>query len=181
MKKITTIRQEVDRQEMQRLRNEVAGLRGTLRALGEELDARSALVERYRDAEYRAACAETRYSQSAEKALLSYLLREVDDWAGATFPQRTPESLSKHILKEAKELVENPSDPEEIADLFILLANLVGLLQYDPVKIISAKMAKNRLRVWGMPDADGVVEHVREKCPGCGISVEPHERSTRCP
>ena len=57
MKKITTIRQEVDRQEMQRLRNEVAGLRGTLRALGEELDARSALVERYRDAEYRAACA----------------------------------------------------------------------------------------------------------------------------
>lgn len=81
-------------------------------------------------------------------------------WANATFGQANPHSKSAHLLKEAIELRQQPDDVEEMADVFLLLAHLSD--GHDLVGAARAKLDKNRRRVWGKPDADGVVEHVAE-------------------
>lgn len=96
---------------------------------------------------------------------LGRLAREIDEWAKATFPGTNERSKAEHLRREAEELAANPTDVEEMADVFILLANLTGYLGIDLAVAVEAKMAKNRKRKWGAPDAQGVVEHVRDFDP----------------
>lgn len=99
---------------------------------------------------------------------LETLFLEVGEWAVATFTQATPESWCKHLQKEVSELAAKPSDLEEIADCMILLAGLVHKQSYTPEDLrqaIREKLEINKKRVWGQPDKDGVVEHVREEQP----------------
>lgn len=93
---------------------------------------------------------------------LDALAIEINEWAAVTFPFRTAASVAEHLRREAHELAEAPLDPEEMADVFILLANLWKLTGVDLPCAVAAKLAKNRARKWGKPDAQGVVEHVRE-------------------
>lgn len=83
-------------------------------------------------------------------------------WARATFPQATADSWSKHLLKEARELADEPTSGEEMADVFHLLVGLARVSGVDLVGEVARKFAINRARAWGHPDADGIVEHVRE-------------------
>jgi hypothetical protein len=109
-----------------------------------------------------------------ETASLDTLAREVHEWAAHTFPGTDERSKSKHLLREAKELADAPTDPEEMADVFILLANLAGFVGVNLAEAVAAKHAKNKARTWGKPDADGVVEHVREApapCDGHGETM----------
>lgn len=93
---------------------------------------------------------------------LDALAIEINEWAAVTFPVRTAASVAEHLRREAHELAEAPLDPEEMADVFILLANLWKFTGVDLPCAVAAKLAKNRARKWGKPDAQGVVEHVRE-------------------
>jgi hypothetical protein len=96
------------------------------------------------------------------------ILAVTSAWALVTFPKATPESWARHIGKEAMELKDDPRDPMEIADGLILYAGLATKCGFDIFEIVRTKHAINLGRTWGAPDADGVVEHVRQ-----GAEVAP--------
>jgi NTP pyrophosphatase (non-canonical NTP hydrolase) len=82
-------------------------------------------------------------------------------WANGNFPQATTRSKAEHLRREVAELVETPSDGEEMADVLLLLLHLADGEGIDVITEAAKKLAKNKRRVWGKPDASGVVEHVR--------------------
>jgi hypothetical protein len=92
--------------------------------------------------------------------LLDALLTEVRAWANATFGgmERQPSKIA-HLRKEVDELAKAPHDVEEMADVFILLAHISD--GHDLTGAVRAKFEKNKRRVWGKADAEGVIEHVR--------------------
>lgn len=86
-------------------------------------------------------------------------------WARATFPTTTVESTLKHLVREIGEVLKDPADIVEWADCYLLLMNAAAIAGHPVSAIVEAAKAKaavNRSRKWGAPDADGVVEHVRE-------------------
>ena len=91
------------------------------------------------------------------------LCAEINAWQSETFPHATVESKAEHLRREVeKELRHDPSDPDEIADCLMLLIGICGKLDLDPMRILRCKLEINKNRRWGEPDADGVVEHIRE-------------------
>lgn len=95
--------------------------------------------------------------------LLDDVLDDVRVWQRETFPHATRASVAAHLLKEAKELNANPDDDEEVADVGLLLAGMMD--NAGLARAMVAKLAKNRTREWGQPDADGVVEHIERALP----------------
>lgn len=95
---------------------------------------------------------------------------EITEWQAKTFPNATPLSKISHLAKELQELVVdiqagNPDRDMEYADCFFLLfgaAAADGMSYHHICNAIEKKFQINRKRAWGKPDADGVVEHVRE-------------------
>lgn len=93
---------------------------------------------------------------------LDMLAYEIRAWQRDTFPRATPASVAEHLRREAEELCKDPTDLEERADVFMLVVGDPAATPRDLVSAVRAKLEKNRARVWGKPDAHGVVEHVRE-------------------
>lgn len=89
------------------------------------------------------------------------IISEINLWQDKVFTQSTAESTATHLLMEANELYDDPYDEGEIADIFILLAAVAHKTNVDIEAAVERKMAINRLRTWGKPDKQGVVEHVR--------------------
>ena len=85
---------------------------------------------------------------------------KVGSWARKTFPSGTPKSWCAHIMREAKELQDAPSDPKEAADILILLMGLAHINGYDLMGEAQKKMEVNYRRKWGQPDHEGVIEHI---------------------
>ncbi len=88
-------------------------------------------------------------------------LKPVVAWAEVAFPNSTPRSKALHIAKEAAELLEDPTDGEEMADVVMIVAHLAASQGVDLAAEIAKKHGKNLKRWWGPPDENGVVEHVR--------------------
>lgn len=126
------------------------------------------LHEDSRDRWRRAADAVLRVVGPAENDSLARLFSELRAWAVVTFPNQTPESIAKHLLREAFELAERPRDPREMADVFLLVGDLMLATGNDPLAVARAKFDECKAREWGPPDAEGVVEHVREPPPAEG-------------
>lgn len=95
------------------------------------------------------------------KLSLDAILREVGCWQASTFPNATPASCAEHLRREAEELADNPTDPEEMADVMMLLYGLSSSAGVDLRQAVADKLRKNRQRLWGQPDRHGVVEHIR--------------------
>lgn len=96
-----------------------------------------------------------------KKASLVRLQVEVGEWGDRTFPTGTPTSIIRHLRKELDEL-ESSHAPVEAADMLILLLQLAhrsGFVLYTETR---KKLEINYGRTWQAPDADGVIEHVRE-------------------
>lgn len=100
------------------------------------------------------------------------LPRDLDDmvsrlgsWADDTFAPdggyRGP-GIVAHLAKEVIELAEDPRDMEELADCVLLLCHLAHQNGGNLHTAIARKFEINKRRTWGQPDANGVVEHVRE-------------------
>ena len=83
------------------------------------------------------------------------------NWARGVFTESTPQSVTEHLRREAIELAENPTDPSEMADVFLLLVWLADITGTDLVGAIEDKIDVNRSRTWGEPDSYGVVEHIK--------------------
>lgn len=107
---------------------------------------------------------------------LQEIIEEITDWQDVTFTQATPLSAVTHLQREVIELTfaiqsahlkrEGTSNlEEEIADCFFLLVAVTHLSKVNLEKAVADKMVVNLRRAWGLPDADGVVEHVHEQPP----------------
>lgn len=92
---------------------------------------------------------------------LDSVLTEVVAWQRQTFTYATPASITEHLRREAIELADDPTNLSELADVMLLVAGLASNLGADLTTIVAEKLAINRRRTWGQPDAAGVVEHVR--------------------
>jgi NTP pyrophosphatase (non-canonical NTP hydrolase) len=95
-------------------------------------------------------------------ASFEQLIRDIQEWQAATFPNATPHSVIAHLTKELLELAADPLDGEEMADVLHLLIGLAALAKVDLRAALAAKFEKNKRRKWGEPDKYGIVEHVDE-------------------
>lgn len=93
---------------------------------------------------------------------LDRVVADVRAWQAETFPTATPASVVEHLRREVLELVADPTNTSELADVVFLAVGLAYELGVDLATIVADKLAVNRQRVWGEPDEHGVVEHVRE-------------------
>lgn len=98
----------------------------------------------------------------------------ITEWQKQTFGESTAFSKLKHLEEEVKELfkaLENHAlngngvneVGEEIADCLFLLYGAAYYAGFDYnaiTKAIDDKFAKNKARIWGKPDKNGVVRHV---------------------
>lgn len=79
--------------------------------------------------------------------------------------ERGPSAPAHHLLKEAKELVDKPTDISEMADIFNLLMDVCRRSGHDIRDLLNAvdyKLDVLLTRKWGKPDENGVIEHIRE-------------------
>lgn len=79
--------------------------------------------------------------------------------------ERGPEAPAAHLVKEAHELQDHPHDIMEMADVFNLLMDTCRRAGYTPDQLLDAVDRKLDIlptRKWGKPDANGVIEHIRE-------------------
>lgn len=92
-------------------------------------------------------------------------------WSYATFGKPSvlgPQGPASHLIKEAVELAKAPDDQMEQADCFLLLLDVVRRSGGNLLTLLEAserKLEINKMRQWGKPDADGVIEHARDDEP----------------
>ena len=111
-----------------------------------------------------------RHKESVSRnPMLERVLDDYLSWARETFPGERTLEAGKHLVRELVELQADPSSGEEHADCVMLAVFTLDRLiksaeaqSIDLVGEITRKLAVNQQRTWGEPDADGVVEHVRE-------------------
>jgi hypothetical protein len=92
---------------------------------------------------------------------LDMLAAEIVAWQRATFPHGTAASAADHLLREAVELQDVPTDADEIADVFLLIVGVADRAGVNLADAVARKLAINRARTWGEPDEMNVVEHIR--------------------
>lgn len=97
-----------------------------------------------------------------EVPTLDSVIREVNEWQAVTFPRATPASVVEHLRREVQELVADPTDLSELADVVFLAVGLAYELGVDLKTVVAEKLAVNKARTWGQPDEQGVTEHIRE-------------------
>lgn len=87
------------------------------------------------------------------------LTEEIVQWADSVFPDRQPQSAIIKLFEEIGEMVRNPSDPGEYADICIMLFDLAHMHGVDLAQAIRAKMIVNRNRNWAKSKI-GTLQHV---------------------
>jgi dCMP deaminase len=107
---------------------------------------------------------------------LETVLSDVIGWQRDTFPGERLVPAAIHLMREMDELRADPSG-EEHADAFMLVMCVLDRAATIKARIIESalrhgvdildeterKLAINKAREWGKPDAEGVIEHVRER------------------
>jgi hypothetical protein len=87
-------------------------------------------------------------------------------WSDETFGTRSALGPLNHLLKEVKEVIEDPTNIEEYADCGLLLMDSLRIAGYSMDDLYTAmisKFRKNKTRTWGKPDKNGTVEHIRAR------------------
>lgn len=103
-----------------------------------------------------------------EAAAFTSVQERIAAWGSATFPNGTVHGVAAHMGEEVDELFYSTRDgnaenaKDEVADIVILAIQYASVAGFNLYEAIEAKMARNRLRSWQKPDANGVVRHVRE-------------------
>lgn len=111
------------------------------------------------------------YYGEQEKKTLERFWDEQAGWSRAVFgsdEERGPAGPLKHLLKEAQEALDDPSDVIEIIDCLFLVfdaARRAGLTYDQVVELAFHKLEINRARKWPAPTSsldDLPVEHIRK-------------------
>jgi NTP pyrophosphatase (non-canonical NTP hydrolase) len=90
------------------------------------------------------------------------LQHQINAWASEVFPDRTTASAMLKLYEELGELLRSPSDPEEHADIFIILMDLSTMHGVDIESAVMQKLAKNRTRIWEKTQI-GTMQHKSER------------------
>lgn len=114
---------------------------------------------------------------------LAEWIKEITEWQDRTFTEATPLSAATHLQREVRELIfdlasGNPKSMRfEIVDCFLLIIGVAHLSGVDLEEALEKKMTINKARKWGKPDAQGVVEHIRdEPFPGSDFPTSEGSR-----
>lgn len=95
---------------------------------------------------------------------LQELQDQINNWATETFGKdRGPSPVLKHLVREAKDLLESPYDILAYADVFILLLNAskeAGHNVEDLILGIQTKHKINLNREWEQLE-DGTMSHIK--------------------
>ena len=87
------------------------------------------------------------------------LQNQLGRWAENKFPSSNNRSITNHLKREVKELKDS-NEPSEAADCLLLLLHHAHKNGYDLLEEAKKKFEIVKLRRWGEPDAEGVVEHI---------------------
>lgn len=116
--------------------------------------------------------------QAAISAAIHDLAVEVKTTADGYLPQRTPASAFLKLFEELGELVAAPHDPDEWADVFIMLLDLAYLYKVTPALIpaIVHKLGINAGSVFAGLESGVVAKRARDKDPPDQFTFEggPH-------
>jgi NTP pyrophosphatase (non-canonical NTP hydrolase) len=93
---------------------------------------------------------------------------EISDWQDETFPKANALSKMSHLAKEIIELNKTLVEPssqmeieEELADCQHLLFGIASKCGINLYEATRQKFEINKKRIWGKPDSNGVVEHIK--------------------
>ncbi len=92
---------------------------------------------------------------------------EQAEWSRSVFGSdqiRGPQGPLKHLAKEVQEVLADPTDLEEYADLMFLVVDATRRADFTYQQLMDAcfaKLVKNKSRKWGPASLDEPVEHVR--------------------
>jgi len=94
---------------------------------------------------------------------------ELSNWSQNTFGSdqvRGSQGPLKHLAKEINEVLADPTDLEEYADLLFLVFDATrraGFTFAELSEACFAKLEKNKARKWPTPTSDEPVEHIRDE------------------
>lgn len=91
---------------------------------------------------------------------IGQLTDEVFNWAEATFPNRTDQSMFLKMYSEIGEMIDSDGDRLEVADVFILLLDYAKRKKIDLTASVRLKLEINKGREWAV-DTNGVMSHVK--------------------
>lgn len=84
------------------------------------------------------------------------------DWADLIIPERKPvHALTKLVMEEIPELLQNQENDMEFADVLILVLDYAHLTGIDAEKAVLRKMEINRGRQWNKDPHTGLIHHVK--------------------
>lgn len=95
----------------------------------------------------------------AEVGRVESLQRRVAQWANGVFPARRQKDVILKLFEEVGEVLKDPGDPGELADVLILVLDLFTIAGIDPAKALHDKMAVNEAREWSVNEV-GIMRHV---------------------
>jgi hypothetical protein len=115
--------------------------------------------------------------EDVKSVTLARLQSLVFGQANVLFPKRTQSKAFLKLYEELGEVIKNPSDPLEWADVFIMLLDLSKMNNIDVVSAILHKMQINQERVW-TETPTGTYQHVVPStstipAPSVGWSADP--------
>ena len=88
------------------------------------------------------------------------LAQYVQEWADSVFPHRTAGSMALKLYSEIGEMLRDPKDAGEVADVFIMLLDFARSNGHHNIgALVDAKLEINRKRTWKI-NPDGVMSHV---------------------
>jgi len=100
---------------------------------------------------------------------MHWIQRDIQKWADAKIPDRTPDGQMVHLERELNELKDEwkakdmIKAEEELADIIIVALNIAAQMGFDMQKTVLKKMEKNKKRTWSKPDAQGVIHHTNDE------------------
>jgi len=117
-----------------------------------------------------------------ERQSLDGLQPQIAEWQRQTFPKADIVSVFHHLVKEVREVgveanwflhYSEKADAvrlfqardelaEELADVVHLVFGMASLAGIDLAQAVAKKFEKNKNRKWKEPDANGIVEHVKD-------------------
>ena len=100
-------------------------------------------------------------SPLGEEPNIEQLTNRITAWADRVFPQRTQQSALLKMYEEIGELVKNPKNPDEYADICIMLFDLARMNGVNVAQAIEHKMFVNEHRTWRETET-GTMQHLSD-------------------
>lgn len=92
----------------------------------------------------------------------------IGSWADEVFPDRTIQSAALKLYEEIGEMLRDPSNADEHADIYIMMFDLSRMYNIDIGAAVRRKMARNRMRQWRKTET-GTLQHTDQPIEEWGL------------